>query len=133
MPQRPFVYGIFRWPGRNRLRLPPPPLQRPGEPENAIEVLREFDSGLALRGKLYLRAGSPSWVPAQMDAVLQSPWYPTFEKNPKHVVFDMEGSGVWEILYFRNESDEGGVYAAIGLRHSPTIPAWVHFQRKQQP
>jgi hypothetical protein len=126
--QRTFVYGTFKWPGRKlELRLPAPP----GEPENAIEVLREFDSGLALRGKLYRRAGSPSWVPAQMDAVQQSPWYPTFEKNPKHVIFDMEGStGVWEILYFRNESDEGGVYAAVGLRHSESIPAWLHFQKR---
>lgn len=126
-----FVYGIFRWPWSNR--LPPPPALRPGEPESAIEILREFDGGLALRGKLYRRASTPSWVPAQMDAVLQSPWYPFFAKNPKHVVFDMEGSGAWEILYFRSESDESGVYAAVGLRLSSTVPSWVHFQRKRNP
>ena len=131
MPQKTFVYGKFRWPARN-VGLPHMDNFR-AEPENAIEVLIEFDGGLALRGKLYIKAESTaSWIPAQMRSVQDSRWYPTFQKSPKQVVFDMNGSGIWEVLYLRNESDEGVIYAAVGLRYAATTPAWVFMQMKQE-
>jgi hypothetical protein len=130
-PPKTFVYGTFRWPTR-RIGLPPPPSYlRPGAPDIAIEVLREFGA-TELRGKLYVRQMSSSWVPAQIDYIRSTPWYQFFEKNQKHVVFDMDGSGPWEVLYFRNESDETGTYVAVALRYMAEVPVWVQGQRKRE-
>jgi len=39
----------------------------------------------------------------------------------------MEGSGYWEVVNFRNESDETGPYVAVALKYVPqnSVPKWV--------
>jgi len=134
-PQKTFVYGIIRWPtkGRTPLGLPPPP--RAGDTPQAdiaVEVLREFGA-TELRGKLYARpVNNSTWFAMPPDFIKAAPWYKFFQEKPKQVVFDMEGSGPWEILYFRNESDETGTYVAIALRLLAESPPWVQFQRRQE-
>lgn len=136
-PQKTFVYGIFRWPTRAKLsalaRLPQPP-RRIGDTQSdiAVEILREFGA-TELRGKLYARPMiSSTWTALQIDTVKLAAWYKHFEQSPAQVVFDMEGSGPWEILYFRNESDETGMYVAIALRLLAAIPPWVSFQKRRE-
>jgi hypothetical protein len=36
--------------------------------------------------------------------------------------FYTEGSRPWKVLYFRQESDEGGPYIAVGLKPEPDDP-----------
>lgn len=131
-PQNTFVYGTFRWPLTGILpfvRIGSK--ERPRESDYAIEVLREF-SASELRGKLYFRPLNSNWVPVTIDKLRSTVWYKIYEQRQKDFVFDMEGSGPWEILYFRNESDETGTYLALALRHLPEPPAWVLTQRKRE-
>jgi hypothetical protein len=132
-PQKTFIYGTFRWPAKGMV-----PLARigqsyqPYQPDAAIEVLREFGA-TELRGKLYARPiNNSSWTVVQMDFVRNSPWYKFYEQKSKMVLFDVEGSAPWEILYFRNESDETGTYVAVALRYLSETPVWVQGQRKRE-
>jgi hypothetical protein len=128
--QRPFVYGTFRWPAKGGTlgRLPPPPNTQPGA-DIAVEILREFGPN-ELIGKVYVRPFSGPWTPAQWDRV--GDWYPAYQRFPKAFVFDMAGSGVWDVLHFRSESDETGPYVAVALRYAPTVSPWIAKQREQE-
>jgi hypothetical protein len=126
--QQTFVYGTFLWPGRKResgafYGLSGMP---PGAPDIAIEILREF-SATEFVGKMYTKLSVGDWAVAQFQKIRQTPWFEAFDKSPKMVVFDMQGSGPWEILHFRAESDESGGYTAIALRQFETAktPPWV--------
>jgi hypothetical protein len=133
--QRTFVYGTFRWPTKVAASpsglLPPPPLSSPGEPDIALEILREFSS-TELIGKIYVRPLYGSWTPAQWDQVQRSVWYAQHERLPKHFVFDMVGSGLWEVLNFRSESEDTGPYVAVALQYLPTTFPWVIAQRRRE-
>jgi hypothetical protein len=48
-------------------------------------------------------------------------WYRTFHENGKGSFF-VEGSGEWDVLFFRRESDDSGPYVAVGLK-LPSKPA----------
>ena len=93
--QRPFVYGTFRWPRKTlnpfgRIGAPPP-----GEPDIALEVLREFGTA-ELIGKVYIKAFvSSAWMPAQWDLIQQTDWYKEYLLSPQQFLFDMAGSGTW--------------------------------------
>ena len=124
-----FVYGRFVWPTRRKGQYLPPP----GSEDIAIEVLREYSSA-ELLGKLYARAqvfGSPpfaDWSPIAPARVSSYGWHKWFSDNEQHLYFAMEGSGYWEVVNFRNESDENGPYVAVGLKYRPqsSLPKWVH-------
>jgi hypothetical protein len=128
-----FVYGRFVWPRKSTvpsgMGSPPPP---PGAEDIAIEVLREYSSAEFL-GKLYARAqffGSPpfgDWSPIGPAKVPSFDWYKWFLDKQQHLYFAMEGSGYWEVVNFRNESDENGPYVAVGLKYLPqsSLPKWV--------
>jgi hypothetical protein len=45
-------------------------------------------------------------------------WYKRFLRDRRGLYFDMQGSGRWEVLHFRNESDESGPYVAVAARFS---------------
>lgn len=112
-----------------------PPPQYPLEPfgagyEVAIEILREFGA-TELVGRLFTRPKGGSWLPTPLSVAQQLPWYEFFVKNPALVVFDMQGSGVWELVYVRLESDEQGQYTAIALRLPAKRPAWVDIVRRR--
>src|SRR5215468_5787039 len=49
------------------------------------------------------------------------------KKAPQFIVFDMQGSGPWEVLHFRIESNESGPYVAVALRQfeKGKTPPWV--------
>jgi hypothetical protein len=96
-----------------------------------VEVLREFGA-TELRGKVYSRAVN-LWSPIQLDHVRNLDWYGAFEKSPKQFVFDMQYSGAWEVLYFRAESDEFGLYLSVAMKLLPDVPAWLAFRRKTIP
>jgi hypothetical protein len=120
--KKPFVYGGFRWPQR-KAGLPPPPWMD----TFALEILREY-SATEFLGKLYSREGSPStWYPLPPDKVSDYRWYVWFSKMHKFLAFRMEGSSVpWEVLHFRNESDETGLYVAVALRlMTGQTPPWT--------
>jgi hypothetical protein len=99
---------------------------QPGAPDIAIEILREF-SATEFVGKVYTKLSVGDWIVAQFQKIRQTPWFEAFEKSPKMFVFDMQGSGPWEILHFRAESDESGGYVAIALRQfeAGKAPPWV--------
>lgn len=135
MQQQTFIYGDFRWPpGAGKIvthGLPPfPPmlLSRPNEPSIGIEVLREYGP-LELRGKIYSwQIGG--WAPMQPSIAQVTPWYLVFKRFPKSVVFEMQSSGAWEILFFRQESDSTGSYMSVALRYLSEAPDWLSKIRK---
>jgi hypothetical protein len=129
MQQQTFIYGDFRFPpayGKLLTRgLPPfpPALSRPNEPSIGIEVLREYGPS-ELRGKIYSwQVGG--WAPMQPSAAQVQPWYLVFKQYPKFTIFEMQSSGAWEILYFRQESDSNGSYMAVALKYLPEAPEWL--------
>lgn len=131
--QQTFVYGTFLWPARPRESGAFYALsgRQPGEPDVAIEILREFGASEFI-GKLYTKQITNSWTTAPITQIQQTPWYLAFEKMPQMFVFDMQGSGPWEVLHFRAESDESGGYVAVALRQfdKGKAPAWVKTVRK---
>jgi hypothetical protein len=119
-----FVYGTFVWPGKKKQLLPPPPSMLPDT--FALEVLREY-SATELIGKLYRREFGSGWSPVPPTAAAALDWYTFFSKTGKNLIFRMEGSGYWEVLNFRNESDEKGLYLAVALQYLKQKPAWAAF------
>ena len=97
-------------------------------PDFAIEILREFGPNEFI-GKVYHRVLSGSWTPWQMESLQKERWYEQFLKNRSWVVFDMQGSGPWEILHFRVESDTTGPYLAVALRLMSDPPTWISTAR----
>ena len=132
--QRPFVYGTFRSP-RTGVGLTPIPLYvtSPGEPDIALEVLREFGAN-ELIGKIYIRTfGATSWVPAQWDLIQNTAWYKAYITfHGQNFFFDMAGSGTWQVVHFRTETDETGPYVAVALQYRPKTPQWVVQQRERE-
>jgi hypothetical protein len=90
MPQRPFVYGTFRWPIKAAGPLQAIPMVLPGEPDIALEILREF-SATELIGKLYIRPLFGNWEFMKPEQLKSVSWYDWFEKMPQHFLFDMKG------------------------------------------
>lgn len=84
----------------------------------AIEILQEFSSG-ELVGKLYDRSGA-NWEPASQYGLLRHNWYKMCQKVRRALTFNMEGSGVWDVQNFRDESDETGPYVAVALKYKGT-------------
>ncbi len=123
-PQKTFVYGRFRWPEA----LKDPPTR--SWPNIPIAILRELSTS-EMVGKIYLRVLADSWQPLEPNTARAWGWYIHFSKVQKQVFFDMEGSGLWEVLNFRNESDESGQYVAVALRFGSTAPRWVMVLRKR--
>lgn len=105
--KRPFVYGDFSIGPKKGL---PPPFQ-----PFAVEILREFSSTEFI-GKLYERSGS-NWEPASRHGLARHQWYVLYQKVRRLLSFHMEGSGVWEVQNFRDESDETGPYVAVALKY----------------
>jgi hypothetical protein len=134
-PQKTFVYGTFRWPGRGRLSvhsvLSGVPMKGAARRDTALEILREF-STTELVGKIYVFGLNNSWLPVQPGSIGGYLWYDHFEKQRTHTYFDMEGSGLWEVLHFRNESDETGLYVAVALRYFPRTYPWIEAQRRKE-
>lgn len=112
-PNRTFVHGEFSWPGRKKPTLPPPP----GWVEIALEILREF-STTELVGKLYVRGIGGDWALLSQYALADYEWYKWYSRMKRGVYFDMRGTGRWEVIHFRNESDETGPYVAVALKYS---------------
>jgi hypothetical protein len=128
---RRFVYGTFHWPGREKQQPP----RRPSVPfvgaqplsgwePLALEILREYGAN-ELIGKLYFKGNFNQWVPLEPARLSDIEWFKWFTKlgsnarhSPSVFYFDMEGSGRWGVLHFRNESDETGPYVALALRYS---------------
>lgn len=128
--QQTFVYGTFLWPSKAFLQGPG---AKPIEPDIAIEILREF-SASEFVGKLYTKPYFGNWTAAKLSEIRQSDWYAAFdEKFKQHFVFIMQGSGAWEVLHFRAESDESGPYVAIALREisKAKTPPWVIVTRQR--
>jgi hypothetical protein len=117
-----FVYGRFVWPKKSTFPSPP------GYDDFAVEILREYSSA-ELLGKLYARMDFlGEWSPLAHTKVSSYDWYKWFSDKQQHLYFAMEGSGYWEVVNFRNESDENGPYVAVGLKYRPqsSLPKWVH-------
>jgi hypothetical protein len=120
MVAKRFVYGRFEWPHKRR-----PPATLAIDPDRiAVEIIREYGPN-ELIGKVYTQVFGPQWVPldpARMSEFDWIEWYqrlpPTTREAGKLYYFDMEGSGRWAVLHFRNESDEFGVYVAVALRYT---------------
>jgi hypothetical protein len=104
MPEKIFIYGTFR--GSSELPM------RSG-PDIAVEILREF-SASELVGKVYVVGRTGGWAPVSQPGIRDYIWYKNFPKDP--LKFYTEGSGPWDVLYFRQESDESGPYLAVGLK-----------------
>lgn len=128
-PHKTFVYGRFLWPEAVFKGLPPPPTR--SGPDIAIEILREFGTS-EMMGKIYSRVLADTWQPLEPNTARGWGWYVYFSRTQKQVFFDMEGSGLWEVRHFRNESDENGPYVAVALRFftSPP-PPFVALLRKR--
>lgn len=111
----PFVYGRpFLAPKKSGFGPPPP------SPDIvALEILREF-STTEFVGKLYVNLGT--WIPAARSHLTQFAWYQQFDKFKNAPIglellrFWIDGSGVWKVNFFRDESDESGPYLALGLK-----------------
>ena len=126
---RRFVYGWFHWPGKKpKSSLPPHPISilmsaASAWDQVALEIIREHSAN-ELLGKLYIRGAGGSWVLAELSKIVGLEWYiwyqrvsAEFRARGKSFYFEMEGSGKWQVLHFRNESDETGPYIAAALRY----------------
>lgn len=124
-PEKIFVYGRFKS-SREATPIPIPGdtskaaleamvagLAALGGPDIAVEILREF-SASELVGKVYVKGRGGAWAPASQPGIREFTWYKDFRQSG--LVFETEGSGPWQVLYFRQESDESGPYVAVGLR-----------------
>lgn len=109
LADKPFVYGDFSY---GPMRNPPAP---PGRQPFAIQILREYSANEFI-GKLFMRSSSGNWVPALSVMLIDLKWYQYYQRNRRHLAFDMEGSGRWAVQHFRDESDETGPYLAVALR-----------------
>jgi hypothetical protein len=122
-----FVYGHFVWPGRKDQPLP-----RPGSEDIAVEILREYSS-TELVGKLYERRAFSfsEWEPIAPASASSKAWYKWLSEASgslsRRLYFAMDGSGYWEVVNFRNESDETGPYVAVALKYvaQNSVPKWV--------
>lgn len=96
------------------------------EPDIALEILREF-SASEFVAKLHTKPVIGNWTIAQFEEIRRTAWYKVSEKAPQFIVFDMQGSGPWELLHFRIESDDSGHYVAVALRRfeKGKAPQWV--------
>jgi hypothetical protein len=125
-----FVYGTFNWFSKPQKTTLPPPLARALKlPEKirdrvAVEIVREYGPN-ELIGKIYTKGTANNWIPLEPSEAEEIDWfksYKMFSANvrtaPKMYYFDMEGSGHWAVLHFRNESDDIGPYVAVALRYS---------------
>ena len=121
--QQIFVYGTFLWVQKPRTQAF---FGSADEPDIALEILREF-SASEFVGKLYTKPVIGKWTIAQFEEIRQTAWYEVSEKAPQFIVFDMQGSGPWEVLHFRIESDESGRYVALAVRQfeKGKAPLWV--------
>jgi hypothetical protein len=133
--EKPFVYGTFRWPERLKRGLPPPPTlagmnvtRALGRRDTAIEILREFNP-TELVGKVYIAGTGNAWFPLAPGNAPVFGWYTWFAKHGTHTFFDMDGSGLWSVINFRNESDASGLYLAVALRFSDKSFPWIENQR----
>jgi hypothetical protein len=72
--------------------------------------------------QVHVRLSHSSWVPLQVDDLRSQLWFGGYEQGRKNFVFDMSGAGPWEVLYFRDESDESSLYVAVAIRNTP--PDW---------
>lgn len=137
-PSQTFFYGRFRWVFQQlkvetrKFGSPPLPSAGSNEPDIAIEIITEYGS-TELRGKLHSRNPGGNWTLIQPSMALKTDWYLAFQRSPKLFVFDMQGTGTWEVLFFRTESDSNGVYFAVALRLQPEAPPWVAKMRKSYP
>jgi len=130
--QKTFIYGTFLWP--TRTRQPFSGIReflgsRRKQPDFAAEILREFGPS-ELVGKLYEQSGS-DWIPAQWYVFSVSPWFDAYHKFRKYFFFDMQGSGAWNVLHFRNESDASGPYVAVAMKYNDEEPTWIQGVRQQ--
>jgi hypothetical protein len=116
-----FIYGTFWWPAKPKGLLSPPGLERPDT--IALEILREF-SATELIGKICTREFGAGWTPINPRRLAGFEWHLWYSRMHRWLAFEMEGSGPWEVLHFRNESDEMGLYVAVALRFMAQKPAW---------
>lgn len=106
---RTFVYGDFSA-GKKPHGMPRPPGMQPF----AVEILREFSTSEFV-GKLFAKVGD-SWRPSTKNGLAHLyDWSKDYQKGER-LFFEMEGSGVWEVQNFREESDDSGPYVAVGLK-----------------
>jgi len=107
--QSVFVYGKFRAPGNALLGVPPQ------EEPAAIEVLREF-SPYEFIGKILVRRET-EWRVLTPENASARDWYRQFQGGLP-LSFEMQGSGSWEIAWFRFEtsSRNPNPYVAVALR-----------------
>ena len=120
--QQNIVYGKFLWPARPFTKG-----SKPGssEPDIALEILREFKASEFV-GRLYTKPYlGAAWAPAQLDRIKETAWYKAYEQFRQDFLFIMQGSGPWELLDFRAESNESGPYVAVALREIGKAPPWV--------
>lgn len=82
----------------------------------AIEIVHE-PSANQLVGKLHRRISSVQWLPVSAGKLETYPWYQQFQEQGQ-LQFDMEGSGSWDVLHFRLESDDTGPYVAVALQYA---------------
>ena len=88
----------------------PPPVTEPV----AIEILREFGPSEFI-GKVYVQKWT-DWVPVAPETASQYWWYTLFPKTKLN--FDIKGSGLWEVEWFRFESSarSPNPYLAVALK-----------------
>ena len=116
LTNRVFLYGHFL-DKKQRTGLPPPPPR----PTVAIEIQRGF-SPSELIGKIYVQT-QQNWQPVTPAGVNSYDWFTTYrdiqqhEESQNKLYFQTPEKDYWEVIYFRQESDESGAYMAVALRH----------------
>jgi len=88
----------------------------------ALEVIREYSAN-ELLGKIYTRSLA-NWWPLDPSSANNMPWFtfytsaaPAARTKIPIFSFEMDGSGLWRVLHFRNETDETGPYVAVALQY----------------
>jgi hypothetical protein len=122
--KRVFIYGHFLDRAEKQRKLPPPP----SLPSTAVEILREF-SAVELIGKVYALTPGRNWQPVTPEGVRNYEWFTAYRRIVQHkpttqnrMYFETQEGDYWEVLFFRQESDDLGQYIAVGLRYEHAKP-----------
>src|SRR5262245_52209137 len=108
-----FLFGDFVVTGFAKLSIAPVP----GFHSIAIQILREF-SAQEFIGKVFIRGNKGEWSPLHPAAGPNYDWFRAQQDN-RNVMFKAAGSsGTWDVLHFRGETDNVGIYTAVALRQT---------------
>ena len=125
------MYGTFSWMQKPRTQAFSGAANKP---PSALEVSREV-SAPELVGTLRTMPLIGHWTMSPIEQLLETAWSAVSKKAAQFIVFDMDGAGPWEALYFevlhfKVASDESGTGTLRAVVFPPlgNSKASIHYE-----